>query len=79
MGHALTSKGQVTIPKAIRDHLGLKPGSKVEFEIDATGAVRVSGEAKKRKRKIDWDKVREIPNTGLSTADILWMTRGRRI
>jgi antitoxin PrlF len=27
----MTSKGQVTIPKRIRDHLGLKPGSEVEF------------------------------------------------
>ena len=27
----LTSKGQVTIPKAIRDELGLKPSDKVQF------------------------------------------------
>jgi AbrB family looped-hinge helix DNA binding protein len=79
MGHTLTSKGQVTIPKAIRDHLGLKPGSKVEFEIDGVGAVQVRGESKKRKRKIDWDKIRGTANTGLSTSDIMWMTRGRRI
>lgn len=79
MGHTLTSKGQVTIPKQIRDHLGLKPGSKVEFEIDGGGAVQVRGEGKKRKRKIDWDKVSKIPNTGLSTSEIMWMTRGRRI
>lgn len=28
---SMTSKGQITIPKAIRDSLGLKPGDKVEF------------------------------------------------
>jgi AbrB family looped-hinge helix DNA binding protein len=39
---ALTRKGQVTIPKWIRDHLGLKPFDKVEFEI-------VNGEARLRK------------------------------
>jgi antitoxin PrlF len=33
----LTSKGQVTIPKAIRDQLGLKPGSRLEFYIDEHG------------------------------------------
>ncbi len=30
----LTTKGQVTIPKKIRDELGLKPGDKVIFEKD---------------------------------------------
>ncbi len=29
----LTSKGQVTIPKAVRDSLGLHAGDKVEFVI----------------------------------------------
>ena len=36
----ITSKGQVTIPKPIRDRLGLVPDSEVEFEIDGD-AVRV--------------------------------------
>lgn len=27
----VTSKGQVTIPKPVRDLLGIKPGSKVDF------------------------------------------------
>ena len=29
----VTSKGQVTLPKKIRDELGLVPGSEVEFEV----------------------------------------------
>jgi AbrB family looped-hinge helix DNA binding protein len=28
----VTSKGQITLPKDVRDDLGLKPGDKVEFE-----------------------------------------------
>lgn len=32
--HRLTSKGQVTIPKAVRDDLGLGPGDVVEFVRD---------------------------------------------
>lgn len=28
----LTSQGQITVPKAIRDRLGLKPGDDLEFE-----------------------------------------------
>lgn len=31
---SLTSKGQVTIPKAIRDELGLKPYDKIAFTIE---------------------------------------------
>lgn len=29
----LTSKGQLTLPKAVRDALGLKPGHRLEVEI----------------------------------------------
>jgi antitoxin PrlF len=36
---AVTSKGQITIPKEIRDLLGLKPGDRVVFEKDRTGRV----------------------------------------
>jgi len=35
----ITSKGQVTIPKRIRDHLGLKPGSVVEFQYASDGRI----------------------------------------
>lgn len=35
----LTSKGQVTIPKRIRDELHLLPGSPVEFSVNASGEV----------------------------------------
>ncbi len=35
----LTSKGQTTIPKEIRHRLGLKPGDKLRFVIDANGRV----------------------------------------
>jgi len=30
----LTSKGQTTIPKEIRDHLQLRPGDKINFKIE---------------------------------------------
>ena len=33
MANALTVKGQVTIPKRIRDALGLKPGDGVDFVV----------------------------------------------
>lgn len=37
MGSRLTIKGQVTIPKTVRDALGLRPGDEVDFVADAGG------------------------------------------
>jgi len=39
MESTLTTKGQATIPKAIRDHLGLKPGDRVKFFVHPDGSV----------------------------------------
>lgn len=42
MSQRLTIKGQVTVPKNVRDFLGLTSGSSaVEFIIDEDGSVRV--------------------------------------
>lgn len=64
----LTSKGQVTIPKAVRDALGLTDGDAVVFRIDGerallartpdlldlAGTVSVPAD----KRGVAWDEVR---------------------
>ncbi|HEY5226757.1 MAG TPA: type II toxin-antitoxin system PrlF family antitoxin [Methylovirgula sp.] len=39
MESAITTKGQATIPKVIRDHLGLTPGDRVKFFIHPDGTV----------------------------------------
>ena len=41
----LTSKGQVTIPKAVRDQLGLRPGDEIDF-------VEENGDFRLRKRAV---------------------------
>jgi len=35
----VTSKGQITIPKAIRDRLGLVEGDTLEFTVDEEGRI----------------------------------------
>ncbi|MBI4277839.1 MAG: AbrB/MazE/SpoVT family DNA-binding domain-containing protein [Armatimonadetes bacterium] len=38
----VTSKGQITLPKMLRERLGLKRGSRIRFRVDAHG--RLQGE-----------------------------------
>jgi antitoxin PrlF len=37
----LTSKGQLVIPKAIRDHMGLRSGDRLDFLIQESGDVLI--------------------------------------
>lgn len=37
----ITSKGQTTIPRQVRDALGLRPGDTVRYFLDRSGGVRV--------------------------------------
>lgn len=45
---SVTSKGQVTIPKRVRQALGIKPGTKVEFDLEGGGArLKLAKEGKR--------------------------------
>ena len=37
----LTSKGQITLPRVVREHLGVQTGDAVDFIIGRDGEVRV--------------------------------------
>ena len=37
----VTDKGQVTVPKNIRDQLHIATGSKLDFEVEEDGSLRV--------------------------------------
>ena len=39
MESTITAKGQATIPKAIREYLGLKPGDRIKFFLHPNGSV----------------------------------------
>jgi len=69
----LTVKGQVTIPKHIRDKLGIHVHSEVEFieEEDRVYIVR----SKSRKHKQQFRKYRGIAKTGMTTDEIMKLTR----
>ena len=76
----LTIKGQVTIPKRLRDYLGLLPGDKVRFDYTDDGAVRIvaprkpgQGKGTKTRR---FSALRGMRKTGMSTDEIMNLLRG---
>lgn len=74
----VTSKGQVTVPKAVRDALGLNEGDTVVFRVegnravlartpdflDLAGTIRVPA----AKRNVAWDEVVRRTRTGRGAA-----------
>ena len=80
----LTSKGQVTIPKRMRDYLGLKPGSEVIFETAGDGRIVViSPEGEKKRLAQETERfekalaaLRGSAGPGMSTDQVMRLTRG---
>lgn len=77
MGTTVTSKGQVTIPKRVRDLLGIGPGSQIDFERAEDGRIVLVKVQKKLSRN-RFARLRGHAGKGLSTAEIMAMTRGER-
>lgn len=75
MATTVTSKGQVTIPKPVRDHLGIVPGSRVEFRRAADGSVVLEKSDSTRKPS-RFAKLVGIAGPGPSTDEIMAITRG---
>ncbi len=46
----LTSKGQVTIPKSVREKLGVKPGDEIGFREEGQSMIV---EGKRRRKKVN--------------------------
>lgn len=75
MPTTLTTKGQVTIPKAVRDFLGLKAGSKVSFHRTKDGRVEIAPEDETAPVS-RFGALRGHARTELSTDEIMALTRG---
>lgn len=71
------TNGRVTIPKLVRQYLGLKAGSEVDFQLSAKGeVVLVAVNAQKPVSR--FERLRGHAGPGLSTDAIMAMTRGSK-
>jgi antitoxin PrlF len=76
MATNLTSKGQVTVPKKVRDYLGLKPGKPVTFERLPTGEIALkAAKASAKPWMSRFAKLRGRATVRMSTEEILALTR----
>jgi AbrB family looped-hinge helix DNA binding protein len=75
MATRVTRKGQITIPKRIRDYLRIEPGSMVEFDVAQDGRiVLINRDAEPKPDR--FEKVRGTATTKLTTDEIMAMLRG---
>ena len=73
----MMSKAQVTVPKPVRDYLGLKPWEGVVFERIPSGEVIVRAAKKSRVAKGSrFAKLRGRATIRMKTEEIMALTRG---
>lgn len=68
----VSEKGQVTIPKAIRERLGIRPGTELDFQAERGRLV-----ARKLNAEDPVDAVYGILKTDRSTDEIIEELRGK--
>jgi AbrB family looped-hinge helix DNA binding protein len=76
MATTVTSKGQVTIPKKVREYLGVGAGSSLDFEMTAAGQVVIRPASGKVRKGISrFAKLRGRATVKMSTDAIMALTR----
>jgi AbrB family looped-hinge helix DNA binding protein len=73
---AMTVKGQITVPKAVRDAMGWRPGTRVRFKL-SKGHVKILpyGEGEDPGLALV-RKLRGSATTPMTTDEIMRLTRG---
>ncbi len=77
MSTTVTSKGQVTIPKPVRDRLSIKPGNAVDFVLAEDGrVVLVKAGKQPAAPRSRFDRIRGIMKSDMTTDEIMALMRG---
>ncbi len=78
MATTVTSKGQVTIPKQVREFLGIETGSSVDFEMTDSGDVILRPARASRRRRISrFARIRGRATVRMKTEEIMALTRSK--
>ena len=77
MATTVTSKGQVTIPKPVRDLLGITAGTPVEFHLAPDGRVVLTKADTEARPQSRFERLRGASGRGMSTDEIMALTRGQ--
>jgi antitoxin PrlF len=74
---AITAKGQVTLPKRIREAVGLKPGDKVDVRATASGGVYIEkpGTSQRYRERL-YAIAKERPIRDMTTDEFMKIMRG---
>ena len=75
MGYAVTQKGQVTLPKPVRERLGVNPGEEVEFRLGEHGEVIIEKASGQRRHEL-FARWRGVFGPGPTPEEVMAMTRG---
>ena len=65
----------MTIPKPVRDRLGIIPGSKVDFEVAEDGRAYLRRLGKTAVKPSRFERMRGTATSGLPTDEIMALTR----
>jgi AbrB family looped-hinge helix DNA binding protein len=72
----ITTKGQVTIPRDVREKMGLLPHSEVEFVVEGNVVMIRKVEGKENRGRKIVERMRGRATVRMSTDEIMALTRG---
>lgn len=72
----ITSKGQVTIPREVREKFGLLPHTEIEFRVEGNSVTIRKSKAPAKRGRALVERMRGRATIRMTTDEIMQLTRG---